>query len=282
MDNENPQTIQNIGEFLLKNKTILSEKMDNLQNNDSRFRFAKNNDYITKLREELFATIGAGVINQLAESGSLISQIRTWGEKAADYCIKHNVILSTALLVFPFYREILTEVIEQHCLEDNLPLHDAFYIYSKFESLLDQATYAFSHTFLHQHIVELEHAKSQMQEISVPVVPIKQGTAVLPLIGDMDDERSEFLQKRTLERATELELSYIIIDLSGINTINTWFAQHLNQLIDALQLLGIDASISGMRPELSQTIVQLGISFKHIAKFLTLEQALLHHSEYTS
>ncbi|MFB4165154.1 STAS domain-containing protein [Alteribacillus sp. JSM 102045] len=280
MDHRKPQTILNIGEYLLKNKAILSERMDQLQNNDSRLRFAKNNDYVISLREELFATIGEGVINSLAESESLKAEIKSWGEKVADYCIKNNVNLSTALLILPFYREILTEVIEQHCLEDELPLHNSFFIYSKFETLLDQATYAFSHTFLHQHIVELEHAKSQMQEISVPVVPIKQGTAVLPLIGDMDDDRSEFLQKRTLERATELELSYIIIDLSGINTINTWFAQHLNQLIDALQLLGIDASISGMRPELSQTIVQLGISFKHVAKFLTLEQALLQHSAY--
>ncbi|WP_054636551.1 STAS domain-containing protein [Thalassobacillus sp. C254] len=90
----------------------------------------------------------------------------------------------------------------------------------------------------------------------------------------MDDERSEYLQSKTLDRAAELSLTYIIIDLSGINTINTWFAQHLLNLIHSLQLLGIETSITGMRPELSQTIVHLGITFKGVPTYLTLEQAL--------
>ncbi|RSL29647.1 STAS domain-containing protein [Salibacterium salarium] len=279
MENDN-LIFHKIGEDILKHIDHLKERMRNLQQLDSRFSFAQNNDYFLNLSKELFIEIGEGIRNEHPESDYLKNQIKLWGEKAAQYCLHNDVSLATALQVIPKFREVLTTTIEKNCLEFNLSLHDSFFIYGTFETLLDNAAHVFSHTFLHHHIEALELAKQEMQEISVPVVPIKQGTAVLPLIGDMDDERSEFLQERTLERATELKLSYLIIDLSGINTINTWFAQHLIQLIDALQLLGIDTSISGMRPELSQTIVQLGITFKHVSKFLTLEQALVQHTVY--
>ncbi|MDQ0299947.1 rsbT co-antagonist protein RsbR [Salibacterium salarium] len=280
MENDH-QIFSKIGEDILENIDSLEERMRNLQQLDSRFSFAQNNDYFLHLTKELFVEIGEGISNEHPESETLKTQIKEWGNKVAQYCLHNDVSLSTALQVIPKFREVLITTIEKKCLEFNLSLHDSFYIYNTFESLLDNAAHVFSHTFLHHHIEALERAKQEMQEISVPVVPIKQGTAVLPIIGDMDDDRSEFLQQRTLERATELELSYLIIDLSGINTINTWFAQHLIQLIDALQLLGIDTSISGMRPELSQTIVQLGITFKHVSKFLTLEQALVQHTVYS-
>ncbi|RSL34976.1 STAS domain-containing protein [Salibacterium salarium] len=280
MENDH-QIFSKIGEDILENIDSLEEQMRNLQRLDSRFSFAQNNDYFLHLTKELFVEIGEGISNEHPESETLKKQIKEWGNKVAQYCLHNDVSLSTALQVIPKFREVLITTIEKKCLEFNLSLHDSFYIYNTFESLLDNAAHVFSHTFLHHHIEALERAKQEMQEISVPVVPIKQGTAVLPIIGDMDDDRSEFLQQRTLERATELELSYLIIDLSGVNTINTWFAQHLIQLIDALQLLGIDTSISGMRPELSQTIVQLGITFKHVSKFLTLEQALVQHTVYS-
>ncbi|SDH81654.1 rsbT co-antagonist protein RsbR [Alteribacillus persepolensis] len=281
MDSQNLHTIQKIGEYLLQHPHTLSEKMEQHKPSKLHAAFNTNTNDVKDLLEELFITIGKGAVESFTNTDTLHASVEEWGKKTADYCIKNDVSISSALTIMPPYRDIFMDITEKQCNEDQRTIRDAFDIYSQFETFLDEAIYSFSHSFLHEHIIELNHAKTQMQEISVPVVPIKQETAVLPLIGDMDDERSEFLQRRTLERATELELSYLIIDLSGINTINTWFAQHLNQLIDALKLLGIDTSISGMRPELSQTIVQLGISFKHVTKYLTLEQALLQHSAYS-
>ncbi|SFQ30312.1 STAS domain-containing protein [Salibacterium halotolerans] len=276
------ETFKKIGLDIAEHARDLKNQVQEIQHADDRFHFSRNDEYFLTLIDELFQTMGRGITDDHPESPELKENIRSWGEKAADYCLKKEISLGTALTIIPQIREVLTNTIERECLEFELSLHDSFVIYSTFESLLDNAAHAFSHTFVNHHIEALERAKQEMQEISVPVVPITQGTAVLPLIGDMDDERSEFLQERTLERATELELSYLIIDLSGINTINTWFAQHLNQMIEALQLLGIDTSISGMRPELSQTIVHLGINFKHVAKYLTLEQALQQHTAYFS
>ncbi|GAJ99534.1 STAS domain-containing protein [Geomicrobium sp. JCM 19055] len=120
----------------------------------------------------------------------------------------------------------------------------------------------------------IELTRKEMYAVSIPLVPVWKGVAVLPIIGDLDDERSTYLQNQTLNRATELSLTCIVIDLSGINSINTWFAQHLSNLIQALRLLGIKVVLSGMRPELSQTIVRLGIRFKNTRTYLTLEQAL--------
>ncbi|MFD2705939.1 STAS domain-containing protein [Salibacterium lacus] len=279
MENRN-ETFNKIGLDITEHAEELKQQIQAVKQPIHRFDFSRSDEYFLTLIDELFQTMGKGITEDHPESSVLKGNIRSWGEKAADYCLKKEITLGTALTIIPQIREVLTHTIEHACLEFELSLHDSFVIYSTFEALLDNAAHAFSHTFVNHHITALERAKQEMQEISVPVVPITQGTAVLPLIGDMDDERSQFLQERTLEHATELELSYLIIDLSGINTINTWFAQHLNQLIEALQLLGIDTGISGMRPELSQTIVHLGINFKHVAKYLTLEQALQQHTAY--
>ncbi|WP_240377416.1 STAS domain-containing protein [Bacillus piscicola] len=273
------RVLKTIGEEIIKNSEHLNNQITkNSQNRNARFLSDDN----PGLGESFFKRLGEDLIGSTSDDIQSSSLIKQWGKQAADYCLEHNIDLSTALKILPDFRAVITHTIEKQCLAAQLSLHDSFIIYGKFESFLDHTAQMFSHAFLNKHIADLDLAKKQMQEISVPVVPIQSGTAVLPLIGDMDDERSEFLQQRTLERATELDLTSIIIDLSGINTINTWFAQHLIQLIDALKLLGIEPSISGMRPELSQTIVHLGITFQSIPKYLTLEQALQQHPSYST
>ncbi|WP_100400696.1 STAS domain-containing protein [Bacillus sp. FJAT-44742] len=226
----------------------------------------------TEVRGSFFSMVGDAMISE--EAAEPKKKIEEWAVQTAYNSIDNNVDLNQALLIMPMYRDVLEELIKEQSTQQGFSIDTAFFLYKKVNHFLDYAIHAFSYTFVAHHIKALELAKQEMQEISVPVVPIKKGVAVLPIIGDMDDERSEYLQSKTLDRAAELSLSYIIIDLSGINTINTWFAQHLLNLIHSLQLLGIETSITGMRPELSQTIVHLGITFKGVPTYLTLEQAL--------
>lgn len=200
--------------------------------------------------------------------------IQKWAKQIVDFFINHRISSQTLFALLRAYRETFQHLFETHVSIEDLTARDAFTIVHHLSTRTELLVEQVSAHYISFQVHALELTRKEMHALSIPLVPVWENIAVLPIIGDLDDERSQHLHSQTLERATELNLSYIVIDLSGINSINTWFAQHLSNLINALKLLGITVTLSGMRPELSQTIVRLGIKFKDATTYLTLEQAL--------
>ncbi|MGB8269892.1 MAG: STAS domain-containing protein, partial [Priestia megaterium] len=102
-----------------------------------------------------------------------------------------------------------------------------------------------------------------------------KGIAILPLIGEVDTERATLLLEETLKKANELKLSHLLFDLSGVMIVDTMVAQQIFNIVDALRLLGVKTMLIGIRPEVAQTMVHLGINFSEITVKANLEQALL-------
>ncbi|MDP4164913.1 MAG: STAS domain-containing protein, partial [Bacillota bacterium] len=92
--------------------------------------------------------------------------------------------------------------------------------------------------------------------------------------GDLDTKRAQQLMDRALEQGTNYNLTYMIIDLSGVPIIDTMVADQLFKVISSLKLVGIETCLTGIRPEIAQTMVNLGIDFKSILTFSSLHQAL--------
>ncbi|SUX82560.1 anti-sigma-factor antagonist [Priestia megaterium] len=130
-------------------------------------------------------------------------------------------------------------------------------------------------TYVNIHQETLKKAKSAFLELSVPVVPITKGIAILPLIGEVDPERATLLLEETLKKANELKLSHLLFDLSGVMIVDTMVAHQIFKIVDALGLLGVKTILIGIRPEVAQTMIQLGIDFSEITIKANLEQALL-------
>ncbi|WP_054637637.1 STAS domain-containing protein [Thalassobacillus sp. C254] len=105
------------------------------------------------------------------------------------------------------------------------------------------------------HEKKFIEAKGELIELSVPIVPITKDVAILPLVGTLDTYRTQELMEKTLKSGSDLGLTYLVIDLSGVHMIDTAVAQNLFQLREALQLLGITGIMAGVRPELAQTMV---------------------------
>ncbi|WP_018924768.1 STAS domain-containing protein [Salsuginibacillus kocurii] len=271
-----------IGNHLLNNDEKLKNRLDELRQETIQSKNLPLNTSTSSAVEatavDYFSIIGKGLVHSSKEE--MQQQLQEWLKTQAEYLVSRGLSLEVVLYTIPLYRQVLREVvlIEAKAVEADVEL--AFYVHGYIDHLIDESVATISRTFVNYHVKALDHAKQAMHELSVPLVPIQHEIAVLPLIGDMDSDRSNYLQQRTLERAADMELSNIIIDLSGMNSINTEFAQHLLRLVQALRLLGIHVSISGMRPELSQTIVQLGISLQDLESHLTLEQALEKHHVY--
>jgi rsbT co-antagonist protein RsbR len=101
--------------------------------------------------------------------------------------------------------------------------------------------------------------QEEMMELSTPVVTLWEGVLALPLIGTLDSSRTQVVMESLLQRIVESGASIAIIDITGVPTVDTLTAQHLLKTVAAARLMGADCIISGIRPQIAQTIVHLGV-----------------------
>lgn len=155
---------------------------------------------------------------------------------------------------------------------------DGFDVFNEWWKLLVQS---FDHAMV--RFVEMQTAvvNKQLQaqqevinELSSPVIKLNDQTALLPLVGNIEPTRAEYILESALEQCVEKGVSQLFIDLSGVVLIDTMVAHQLFNLMDALQLIGVKPILSGLRPEIAQTAVQLGLKFDNLTITSTLSQAL--------
>jgi rsbT co-antagonist protein RsbR len=116
----------------------------------------------------------------------------------------------------------------------------------------------------------------QLLEISTPVVKLWDGVMAVPLVGTLDSARAQVVMERLLQALADTSSPYAIIDITGVPAVDTQVAQHILKTIVAARLMGADCIISGIRPQIAQTIVALGIEFSDIVTKASLADALMH------
>ena len=120
----------------------------------------------------------------------------------------------------------------------------------------------------------IERQQEDMLELSTPVVELWDGILGLPLIGTLDSRRTRQVMETLLERIAETKSAVAIIDISGVPTVDTLTAQHLTRTADAVRLMGAECIVSGIRPQIARTIVELGVSLDNLPTRSTLAGAL--------
>ena len=113
-----------------------------------------------------------------------------------------------------------------------------------------------------------------MLELSTPVVRLWDGIIAVPLVGTLDSVRTQLVMEKLLDTLVATGADHAVIDITGVPTVDTEVAQHLLKTVSAARLLGAECTISGIRPQVAQTIVSLGIEFGDIATKATLADAL--------
>jgi rsbT co-antagonist protein RsbR len=114
----------------------------------------------------------------------------------------------------------------------------------------------------------------ELLELSTPVIKMWDGILAVPMIGTLDSNRTQLVMEALLQRIVETEASIAIIDITGVPTVDTLVAQHLLKTVTAIRLMGADCIISGIRPQIAQTIVHLGIDLQSVTSKATLADAL--------
>ncbi len=120
----------------------------------------------------------------------------------------------------------------------------------------------------------INRQQREMLELSTPVVKLWDGILALPMIGTLDSARTQVVMENLLQKVVETGAHIAILDITGVPTVDTLVAQHLLKTVTALRLMGAECIISGVRPQIAQTIVHLGVDLQGVTTKANLADAL--------
>ncbi|WP_426139015.1 STAS domain-containing protein [Pseudomonas sp. DWP3-1-2] len=129
-------------------------------------------------------------------------------------------------------------------------------------------------TFQKSREAVIKRQQEELLELSTPVVKLWDGVLALPMIGTLDSQRTQVVMESLLQRIVDTGSEIAIIDITGVPTVDTLVAQHLLKTVTAIRLMGADCIISGVRPQIAQTIVHLGLDLQGVVTKANLADAL--------
>jgi rsbT co-antagonist protein RsbR len=122
----------------------------------------------------------------------------------------------------------------------------------------------------------IRRQQAEMLELSTPVVKLWDGILAVPLIGTLDSVRTQVVMENLLQSIVDTGSSFAIVDITGVPTVDTMVAQHLLKTVSAAKLMGANCVISGIRPQIAQSMVHLGVEFRDVVTKATLADALAY------
>jgi len=146
----------------------------------------------------------------------------------------------------------------------------------EFSPLIDQLGLFTFETFAAARESVIMSQTEQLLELSTPVVKLWDGVLAVPLVGTLDSARTQVVMETLLQTLVDTGSAHAIIDITGVAAVDTQVAQHLLKTVVAARLMGAECIISGIRPQIAQTVVALGIEFGDIPTKATLADALRH------
>ena len=141
-------------------------------------------------------------------------------------------------------------------------------------TLVDKLAQFTATTYQRSREEVIQRQQMELLELSTPVIKLWDGVLAVPMVGTLDSGRTQLVMEALLARIVETDAAMAIIDITGVPTVDTLVAQHLLKTVKAIRLMGADCIISGIRPQIAQTIVHLGIDLQGVTTKATLADAL--------
>ncbi len=167
-------------------------------------------------------------------------------------------------------KEALIEIVQEE-VSDPAELNK---VSTKVNRLMDNFSIITFETYIKGREEVILRQTDEIAEISTPIIRVWDGILALPIIGTLDSARTQVVMESLLTEIVDSGSSIAILDISGVPTVDSLVAQHLLKTVSATRLMGAECIISGIRPEIAQTIVHLGIDLSDIVTKASLASAL--------
>jgi rsbT co-antagonist protein RsbR len=175
----------------------------------------------------------------------------------------------TAVFVFSIKQPLFEHLRRELKDEPDTMVNEIWYVTTLLDKLGLYTTEA--HQKSREEVIHRQ--QQELLELSTPVVSLWEGVLALPLIGTLDSGRTQVVMESLLQKIVETGAAIAIIDITGVPTVDTLVAQHLLKTVAAARLMGADCIISGIRPQIAQTIVHLGVNLSDVVTKATLADA---------
>ncbi|OCA90581.1 RsbT co-antagonist protein RsbRB [Bacillus sp. FJAT-27225] len=269
---------QQLFDFFMKQTWQLTEDWYSLVNDQdpASVYSTKNPDVIAELKrqnQDYFLHF----YNAFIEDDTYIQgEFRRWSLELAEDSKHLDTPMHYVVREFMNCQKIALKYIKKFIQEneDRVSHEQAAAWYTKTIDIFNLSVSIFVEAYHKNTMIRLSSQNELINELSSPVIKLQGDSALLPLIGDIDTARAKIILENTLAQCSEQGISTLCIDLSGVAIIDTMVANELFGLIKALRLIGVKSTLSGIRPEIAQTAVQLGLNFDGVAILPSLSQAL--------
>jgi rsbT co-antagonist protein RsbR len=175
-----------------------------------------------------------------------------------------------------FERIVFQKMMEKHTIDHHLDL--LWEIENIVSPILDEVLHQY--TLSYERTIHLQ--KMALQELSAPLIPIFDNITVMPLVGTIDTERAKRIMENLLHGVVKYRSEVVLIDITGVPVVDTMVAHHIIQASDAVRLVGAKCLLVGIRPEIAQTIVNLGIDLDKITTKNSLQKGIEAALEITN
>jgi len=175
----------------------------------------------------------------------------------------------TATFIFSFKQPLFVKLQEAFAEDSKLLIEETWLA----TTILDQLGLWTTESYQKAREQVILRQQEELMELSTPVVKLWDGILALPIIGTLDSARTQVVMESLLQRIVETGAEVAIIDITGVPTVDTITAQHLLKTITAARLMGADCIISGIRPQIAQTIVYLGVDLQDVVTKSSLADA---------
>jgi rsbT co-antagonist protein RsbR len=259
-----------ISEYLVNNKEALAAKIvDGVLNKmDLTIPELERKRAVT-MHIELMESLGEYILN---EEERIPESLLFWSKRNAAM-VSFEGKISTIAVRYPPTRDVITDILTELGMEYNLGLKELSKLIKQVNRLLDISLNETIETYEHLADEYRLQAQIELAEVSTPIVPVKDGVVILPLVGYMNSCKAQYIMERVIPKIADSGARDVIVDFSGVPSLEVEMAFRLKQIAQMLRLMGIHVITTGISPKLAQLVVHAGIDLSQTT-FLTLKQAL--------
>jgi len=261
--------------FIDNTERLTAEWYKDLTKNDPKGVYATTDPYTIetmKKQNNDFHLRLAGLF--IKEREEFLEDIKEWIYQIATDQAHLDTPIHFIIREFIRTREQYFQLIEEYAVKHHVEQERVTEWSHSVVKVLDKIILKYTEEHHNYSNRQLIAQQEMINELSSPVISLSKTSALLPLVGDIDTARAAFILENTIKQCAEKKVFRLFIDLSGVIIIDTMVAHQIFQLIHGLSLIGVNTTLSGIRPEIATTAIQLGLSFADISIASTLSKAI--------